>query len=382
MLIVDGLPIAELRNRRSAKWRSFPDEVLPLPVAEMDFEIAEPIKAVLMEMLRNSDTGYLGPIPELAVNFSAFAEKRWGWEVDPEQILNATDVGVAIVEMARMVVKPGDSIVINSPVYHNFSGWIRELKCEIVDAPLEATELHYELDLSAIESAYANGAKIHFLCNPHNPVGTVFSKESLTQLADLALKYKVAIFSDEIHAPLTFSELAFTPFLSVSEAAKEVGVCFTAASKSWNLAGLKCAIIVTDSTKWHEIAMQMPAAVHWRASLFGAVGAATAFECTEWLDAVLVTLDRNRKFLKEEIDRKLPGVKYRLPDFGYLAWLDLSALNLGEDPTAHILTQAKVALNSGQTFAAGANQFCRLNFGTSKTIISEAIDRIAELVKN
>ena len=200
-------------------------------------------------------------------------------------------------------------------------------------------------------------------------------------MADLALKYKVAIFSDEIHAPLTFSEIPFSPFLSVSDAAKEVGICFTAASKSWNLAGLKCAIIVTDSSKWHEIAMQMPEAVHWRASLFGAVAAATAFGCTEWLDAVMVTLDRNRKFLKEELESKLPGVRYRLPDFGYLAWLDLSALNLGEDPTAHILNEAKVALNSGQTFAAGANQFCRLNFGTSETIISEAIDRIAKLVK-
>ena len=162
MLIVDGLPITELRKRRSAKWRSFPEEVLPLPVADMDFEIAEPIKAVLMEMLRNSDTGYLGPIPELAVNFAAFAEKRWSWKVDPTQVLNATDVGVAIVEMARMIVKPGDSIVINSPVYHNFSGWIRELKCEIVDAPLKATELHYELDLSAIDRPMPMAPKFIF----------------------------------------------------------------------------------------------------------------------------------------------------------------------------------------------------------------------------
>ena len=380
MLHVEGLPISELRKRSSAKWREYPDDVLPLFVAEMDFEIAQPIRDLLIGMLNRSDTGYLGKAPELGENLASFAKSRWNWEIDTTQVFTATDVGVAVVEMARTILQPGDSILINSPVYHNFYNWGRELKCEIVDAPLKREGLHYSLDFEIIEKAYQGGVRIHFLCNPHNPVGTVFPKADLSRLADLALKYDVAIFSDEVHAPLVFDPPGFTPFLGVSSTAREVGICVTAASKSWNLAGLKCATIITASEKWNQKALSMPEAVHYRASLFGAVSAAAAYRCTEWLDATLVTLDRNRKFLQDELRAKLPGVGYRIPDFGYLAWLDLTDLNLGDNPTEVILEKARVAFNPGQSFQPGANQFTRLNFGTSREIISDAIDRIAGLV--
>lgn len=380
MLHVEGLPITKLRKRSSAKWREYPDDVLPLFVAEMDFEIAQPIRDLLIGMINRSDTGYLGKAPELGENLATFAKSRWNWEIDTTQVFTATDVGVAVVEMARTVLQPGDTILINSPVYHNFYNWSRELKCEIVDAPLKREGLHYTLDFEIIEKAYQSGVRIHFLCNPHNPVGTVFAKAELSLLADLASKYDVAIFSDEVHAPLVFDPPGFTPFLNVSSTAREVGICITAASKSWNLAGLKCATIITASEKWNQRALSMPEAVHYRASLFGAVSAAAAYQCTEWLDAVLETLDRNRKFLQDELRAKLPGVGYRIPDFGYLAWLDLTELNLGDDPTEVILEKARVAFNPGQSFQPGANQFTRLNFGTSKTIITDAINRIAGLV--
>ena len=142
-----ALPLAQLQKRKSAKWREFPNEVLPLPVAEMDFEIAKPIRDVLEEMIKGSDTGYLGPIPELGINLAKFAKARWGWEIDPEQVFTATDVGVGMVEMARTVVNPGDLIMINSPVYHNMNNWIAELKCKSYDAPLNKAGLHYTLDL-------------------------------------------------------------------------------------------------------------------------------------------------------------------------------------------------------------------------------------------
>jgi len=374
-----ALPLSQLQLRKSDKWRSFPADVLPLPVAEMDFEIAKPIRDVLEEMVQGSDTGYLGPVPELGINLAKFAKSRWGWEVDPAQVFTATDVGVGMVEMARTIVNPGDSIMVNSPVYHNFKNWISELRCNLYDAPLIKEELHYTIDLASVELGYKNGVKIHFLCNPHNPVGTVFTKAELAELAELAKRYDVTVFSDEIHAPLTYNASEFTPFLDVSETAREVGICVTAASKSWNLAGLKCATIITAHPKQLERANSMPMAVHYRASLFGAIASATAYECTDWLDSAIETLDINRKFIANLLSEKLPSVGYRAPDCSYLAWLDLTSLNLGADPSEVLLREAKLALNSGISFGPASSQFVRLNFATSEEIIDEAISRIVSL---
>ena len=374
-----ALPLIELQNRLSTKWRDFPTDVLPLPVAEMDFEIAEPIRNQLIEMLNRSDTGYLGSIPELGINLAKFMQQRWNWEVDTEQIFPSTDVGVGMIEMARMVVQPGDKILVDSPVYHNFANWIKELKCNIVEVPMKRDGLHYTLNLPLIEEGYKSGVKIHFLCNPQNPTGTVHSREELAELAELAKKYSVAVFSDEIHAPLTFSEKEFVPFLAVSDTAREVGIVVTAASKSWNIAGLKCATIITSHEKWHETAKAMPPAVHWRSSLFGAFAAARAYECVDWLDACLVTLDENRNYVNALLKEKLPTVGYRIPNTSYLAWLDLSSLNLGDDPSKVLLERAKVAVNAGSSFCQSHTQFIRLNFATSKEILDEAIDRIASI---
>jgi cystathionine beta-lyase len=380
MTKLSALPLSQLQKRRSAKWREFPSDVLPLPVAEMDFEIAKPIRDVLEEMIKGSDTGYLGPIPELGINLAKFSKARWGWEVDPEQVFTATDVGVGMVEMARTVVNPGDSIMINSPVYHNMNNWIAELKCKSFDAPLIKTGLHYTLDLDAVERGYKAGVKAHFLCNPHNPVGTVFNKEELAALAEIAKKYGVTVFSDEIHAPLTYDATQFVPFLAVSETAREVGICVTAASKSWNLAGLKCATVITAHPKQQERAKAMPAAVHFRASLFGAVASATAYQCSDWLDSAIETFDGNRNYLKKLLTQSLPTVGYRVPDFSYLAWLDLTSLNLGENPAQTLLEKGKLALNAGAMFGADSGNFVRLNFATSEEILDEAISRIAECV--
>ena len=377
MTKLSALPLSQLQKRKSAKWREFPSDVLPLPVAEMDFEIAKPIRDVLQEMIKGSDTGYLGPIPELGINLAKFSKARWGWEVDPEQVFTATDVGVGMVEMARTVVNPGDSIMINSPVYHNMNNWIAELKCKSYDAPLTKTGLHYTLDLDAVERGYKAGVKAHFLCNPHNPVGTVFNKEELAALAELAKKYGVTVFSDEIHAPLTYDATQFVPFLAVSETAREVGICVTAASKSWNLAGLKCATVITAHPKQQERAKAMPAAVHFRASLFGAVASATAYQCSDWLDSAIETFDSNRNYLKKLLTQSLPTVGYRVPDFSYLAWLDLTSLNLGENPAQTLLEKGKLALNAGAMFGADSGNFVRLNFATSEEILDDAVSRIA-----
>ena len=378
---VRALTLAELRKRKSVKWRHFPSDVLPLPVAEMDFPTAPTIKAALTDMVERSDTGYLGPFPELFDAFANFSAKRWGWQVDTKQMRMATDVGVGIVEIMRTLIKPGEKVMLNSPVYENIWRWVLEVHATTVDTPLSEDNLSYKLDLTAIEKEYQNGVKVHILCHPHNPVGVIFSKDQLSDLADLAKKYQVVILSDEIHAPLSYDAKTFTPFLNVSQNAKEVGIIITSASKSFNLAGLKCAIIITQSPSLQERINKMPLAVTWRASLFGAVASTAAYaQSTDWLDNLLITLDENRKLVATLIESKLPGVKYRIPDFGYLAWLDMSSLGAGDDLAGQILEKGKVAVNGGVLYGPKHKSFIRLNFGTSPELITEGINRIAKIL--
>ena len=374
---VRAFPLAELRKRKSVKWRRYSADVLPLPVAEMDFPIADQIKTALRDMIDRSDTGYLGPFPELFDAFRDFSQERWNWKIDVSHMRIATDVGVGVVEVIRTLMKSGEKMMINSPVYDNMWNWVKELGAECVDIPLTEDGLDYRLDLEAIESSYRSGVKVHLLCHPHNPVGIIHSRGELEKIAELAVKYGVTIISDEIHAPLTYPGNEFVPFLSVSQAARECGVTVTSASKAFNLAGLKCAMIITGGDVMKDRINTMPISVAFRASLFGAVAATAALrDGKAWLDGCLITLDQNRNLLRNLIDAKLPAVGYRIPDFGYLAWLDLTSLNLGSDPCATLLERGKVAINSGSMYSPRHSQFARFNFGTSPEIITEAIDRI------
>lgn len=384
--VVRALALQDLRKRKSVKWRQFPADVLPLPVAEMDFPISTSIKSALIDMVDRSDTGYLGPFPEMFEAFANFADARWNWKVDVAHMRIATDVGVGIVEVIRTLIAPGDKVMLNSPVYDNMWRWVAEVGATLVDVPLLLNGAYSEnsdftLDLEGIEREYKSGVKVHILCHPHNPVGTIFSKEALATLAHLAKKYGVYIISDEIHGPLVYDRSKFTPFLAVSQDAVDVGVTVTSASKGFNLAGLKCAVIITGSTAIKEKINSMPISVAFRASLFGAVAATAALrDSVSWLDGVIASLDENRKLIRNLIDSKIPSIQYRIPDFGYLAWLDLSALNPGDDPAKTLLERGKVAFNGGHMYGPRHSQFVRLNFGTSPEIISEAFDRILRSV--
>lgn len=369
--------LSQLRTRHSSKWRRFGHDVLPMHVAEMDFEVAPGIRKTLAKMINESDLGYLGPIPEVGEAFAKYASKKWGWQVEPHQVKLATDVGVAAVEIFRAIVKPGDKIMVNSPVYTNFWTWIPEVHAEILDVPLDRAR-GWRLDLDAIDKAFASGCKILLLCNPQNPVGTVHTREELTALAASARKHGAIVVSDEIHAPLTYADSEFVPFLNCGEDAEKVGICITSSSKSWNTAGLKAAIVVTASDEMLHLVAKLPEAMHWRASLLGAFAMAESFDKSAgWVEEVVEALDENRRHLLAELAAKLPQVKTHLPSATYLAWLDVSALNLGDVPTAKILEKARVALEPGTNFGQAYGQFVRFNFATSKENITAAIDRIS-----
>lgn len=367
----------QLRTHRSTKWRDFPSDVLPLHVAEMDFPVAEPIRQLLLEMVSASDLGYLGEIPELPQAFAEHARTRMNWEVDPDQVHVVTDVGVGVVEVLRLVTSPGDRILINSPVYHNFSTWITEVGLIQVDLPFEQDGGVWQINLAQIEAAYRSGVKVHLLCNPHNPLGRVYSQDELRKIAALAVEFSVIVISDEIHGPLTYSESTFVPFLSLGQAAQNVGITVTAASKAWNIAGLKCALVISDSAAMDEVLRRLPIATHYRASLLGGFAAAAAFsECGPWLDWVVRTLDFNRHLLYDLFQSKLPDVNYQIPQNGYLAWLDFSALKLGDNPAEILLEKGKVAILDGRGFGPTGLGFARLNFATSPEILIEAVERM------
>lgn len=370
-------PLIKLRQRKSTKWREYDEDVLPLPVAEMDYSIAEPIIEAVSEMMRRSDTGYLGKFPELGEAFAGFAMRRWNWQIEPESIRIATDVGVATIEILRTLGSAGDRVVVMPPVYPAFYNWVKEIHFPMVEAVLEKDGVSYSIDFAALEREFSAGAKFFIISNPHNPLGMLFSASELEKIASLAEKYNVTILSDEIHAPLTYSEATFTPFASVSDEAKERVITLTSASKSWNLAGLKCSIFFTESKELHDKLEPLVKGIRHRASLIGAAGHVAAFsQSDEWLDDAIATMEASHRLLHSLVREQWPNVKLSNPQNSYLSWIDFSQTKLGEDPAAEILEKARVALSSGIPFGSGGKNHARLNFATSDELLAEAIARI------
>ncbi|MFJ2541522.1 MalY/PatB family protein [Microbacterium sp. NPDC087589] len=381
MLEVTALPLAELRERSSEKWREYPADVLPLFVAETDFPLAPAISSALRRAVDIGDTGYIASRTPLAEAYADFALRRFGWHVDPSQMRTTADVSMGIVEILRRVTQPGERVVVTPPVYPPFFDLVSEAGAEVARVPLIDTGTGWELDLDGIRAAFDDGAAAMLLCNPHNPTGTVHDRDSLAALAEIADEYGVAVISDEIHAPLAQPGTGFTPFLDVGDAAERVGYAVVSASKAFNLAGLKCALMVTASDRTSAVVRGLPIEVEWRTGQFGLLAAVAAFseESDAWLDGLLRTLDANRVLLEDLLASRLPAARYRIPDAGYLAWIDLSGLGWGDNPARRILKEAKVALHFGPAFGEQGRGFVRLNFGTSPEIITEAIERIASL---
>ncbi|APH45203.1 aspartate aminotransferase [Microbacterium sp. 1.5R] len=382
MLEVTALPLAELRRRSSEKWREYPADVLPLFVAETDFPLAPEVSNALRRAVELGDTGYIASRTPLPDTYAAFARRRFGWEADPTRMRTTADVSMGIVEILRRVTQPGERVVVTPPVYPPFFDLVSEAGAEVERVPLIDTGMGWELDLDGVRAAFEDGATAILLCNPHNPTGTVHSRDALAALAEIADEFGAAVVSDEIHAPLAQPGTGFTPFLDTGEAAERVGYAVVSASKAFNLAGLKCALMVTASDSTSAVVRGLPIEVEWRTGQFGLLAAVAAFseESDEWLDGLLATLDANRVLLEDLLASKLPGARYRMPDAGYLAWIDLSALGWGDNPARRILKEAKVALHFGPAFGEQGRGFVRLNFGTSPEIITEAIERIATLV--
>ncbi|HET8766903.1 MAG TPA: aminotransferase class I/II-fold pyridoxal phosphate-dependent enzyme [Pedococcus sp.] len=371
-----GPGLERLRERRSVKWRLYGPDVLPLWVAEMDVVPAEPVRRAVHEALESGDTGY--PWPEdYAEALASFAGERWGWHPDPGDMQIVPDVMLGVVEVLKLLTGDGDAVVVNTPVYPPFFQFVEHLGRRVVEAPLGVTG---RIDLESLERALGDatrggGRAAYLLCNPQNPTGTVHTPEELTAAIELAEQHGARVVADEIHAPLVPHGATFTPVASLPAGARAVALM--SASKAFNLAGLKAALAVPGPEAAAELA-RIPEEVSHGASHVGVIAHRAAYlHGGAWLDALLAGLDENRRLLADLVAEQLPGVGYRVPEGTFLAWLDFSAVGLGDDPSAVLRERAKVALHPGPGFGTGGKGHARLNFGTSPDILREAVSRIA-----
>lgn len=372
------LSLAQLRERTSVKWRAYPEDVLPLWVAEMDVLPARPVVAAVNDALERGDTGYTYG-PAYAESLAAFARARWDWHIDVARTTVVPDVMLGAVAVLDLLTTAGDAVVVNPPVYPPFYPFIAHSGRRVLEAPLDAGG---RLDLDRLEAAFGRAVgdgrrAAYLLCNPHNPTGTVHTARELRAVAELAAAYGVRVVSDEIHAPLVLAGARFVPYLSV--AGSETGFALLSASKGWNLPGLKAAVVVAGGEAGGDLA-RMPEEVGHGASHVAAIAHTAAFsEGGDWLDDLLDALATNRRFLVDLLARELPEVVYRPGEGTYLAWLDCRGLGLGEDPAAAFLERARVALVPGPDFGTGGEGHARLNLATSRQVLTEAVRRMALL---
>ena len=393
---LEQLPIEQLRARTSMKWRAYPADVLPLWVAEMDVPLAPPVAAALHTAIDAGDTRYpIGVGYALAVR--DYAARHWDWpgvEIDRTAIV--PDVMMGVAETLKLVTAPGDPVVVCAPVYPPFYAFISSAGRRVIEAPLGADG---RLDLDALDNTLAAAARdvsrraALLLSNPHNPTGVAHTRAELEAVAAAAARHRVRVISDEIHAPLVLPGARFIPYLSV--AGTDDAFALISASKAWNLAGLKAALLIAGPAAAADL-RRLPEEVSHGPSHLGVIAHTAAFrDGHPWLTTLLAGLAANRDLLGELLADRLPQVRCRPPQATYLAWLDCRALGLHDPDTAtddHIVSdlagparmffdRARVALSSGHVFGLGGAGFVRLNFATSPAILREAIERMGDAVR-
>jgi cystathionine beta-lyase len=366
--------LARLRARRTVKWSLHGPDVLAAWVAEMDFDVAPGVRAALLAAVAREDFGYVAAdLTDLTTACSDFLLARHGWSVPPARVFPVADVLTGIAGALDAFVPAGAAVVIPTPAYPPFFEIVELTGRPVVAAPLVATGGRATLDLDAIAGALAGSAVAVLLCNPHNPTGRVFTRDELAALAAVVDRHGARVVADEVHAPLVYPGTEHVPYATVSDAAAAHSVTVTSASKAFNLAGLKCAQVIAtnhdDARRWRglrvfEVAGPMPLGI--------AASVAAYRDGGDWLDALVVYLDGNRRRLGELLAAELPGVGYVAPEATFLAWLDCTALGIG-DPARFFLDQASVAVSDGPPFGPGCEQRIRLNFGTSSALLDRVV---------
>lgn len=363
------------------KWTYYPGDPLPMWVADMDFPAPKPILDAIRQAVRHGVLGYELPSQVLLETVAARMERLYSWKVKPEWVIPVTGIVNGFNIAARAFGASKKKYLIQPPVYNEFHELKNNLGLKQLDAPLvkrvRGNLLHYEIDWDLFKRQ-AKKAGMFLLCNPHNPLGIIFSRSDLRRMAEICLENKVLMISDEIHSELLLDDRKFTPLAKLSSEVAKNTITLIAPSKTFNVPGLFCGFAIIPDKELRD--EYVKAANHLRvhvASLgLRAAQAAFSGECDEWLKELRCYLTGNRDFLIDYVTTKMPGVRITMPQATYLAWLDFTQLEVETSPYEFFFEKAKVALSDGAIFGENGKGHVRLNFGTSRRILQQGLERM------
>jgi cysteine-S-conjugate beta-lyase len=371
--------VHDRRPTDSNKWRKFAPDVLPMWVADMDFPSPPAVVAALQARVAHGFFGYLTESPELPAVVAERVAKRYGWRVDPEAVVLVPGVNVANNFACGALAQPGEGLLLQTPAYPPIlratSNLGRVQERHVLDRDASG---RYVVDLDAFAAAITPRTKAFVLCNPHNPLGRVYTRTELEGMAAVCLRRGLFIVADEIHCDLLLDGRQHVPMASLAPEIEARTITFMAPSKTFNLPGLKCAVAIVPNRTLRERLTQAMGDLMSKPNILGHTAAVAAYrEGDEWLEALLRYLAANRDVLVDFVRTRLPGVTLAPAEGTYLGWLDCRGARLPDgDPYTFFLERARVALNDGKLFGPGGEGFVRLNFGCPRALLNEGLERM------
>ena len=383
-----GIPF--LRARRNSKWHHHGDDVLPAPVAEMDFAVAPPIRAAMDRILREQDYGYPqrdGGRADLALSkaFVRRMQSRFGWHTESADTLAIADLVQGTFASVMAFSDPGDTVILQMPSrYPPFRMAVDETGRVLQEDHLRDDGTHFVMDLDALEAATGPRARVALFCHPQNPTGRAYGRAELEAVGRFAIKHDLIVMSDEIHADLIYPGHTHIPLASISPEIAARTITTTSATKGFNIPGLRCGVLHFGTPELKaRFVKRIPPKLLGSPGITGIDATVAAWDDGQpWCDQVLGILQRNRDWLAAAVAREFPGAVMRLPEATYLAWIDFSKSNLPTPAGAFFLEKAKVALSPGENFGARYGAHVRLNFATSPAILEQIVARMAAAVRS
>ena len=372
------------RHTESIKWNYFPEDVLPLWVADMDFQSPPAVLDALHQRVEHGIFGYGLPPADLAEIVTARLHRHYGWKPEAEQISYVPGVVSGVNLALRAVSHPGDAVIVNTPAYPPFFSAPESANLRCVCNPLiQNGDGNYAIDFERFEAQIQQeNVKAFILCNPQNPTGRVFTREELLPLAEICLRHKVIIISDEIHCDIIFDQNQHIPIASLAPEIADQTITFMAPSKTFNMAGLYASVAIIQNPELAVSFKRVKRGIISGPDLLALTAARAAYkEGDAWLEELLIYLQGNRDWLAEVLPEKLPGVRYCKPEGTFLAWLDWREVGLEGNPQQFLLNEARVGLNDGLEYGPDGEGFVRLNFGTQRAILREAVERMSAALK-
>ncbi len=375
--MTSGADLDRLRSLQGIKWSKFGDDVIAAWVADMDFALAPVIADAVGEIMARGDLGYyFGYRSELAELFCQWQADHHGWSPDPRRVRVSCDVLSIVETVIYLRTKPGDGIVLFTPIYPPFRAAATWGGRRAVECPLSSSD-GWRMHRDRLRSVIDDTTRIILLSNPHNPTGRVFDHDELAAVAAVAEEFDLLVISDEIWADLVHPEHRHVPLASIGDEIAARTITPTAASKAFNLAGMRCAVAHVGSEQVWRAMADLPPHLMGATSTLGAAATAAAWRDGEpWLDETRRHLTDQRNHLAARLAAEAPEVGYQPGEATYLAWLDFNRTPLAADPAGKLQHESGLALNPGPDFGVEGAGWARLNFATSGTLLDEAIDRI------